>query len=48
MTKSKKVGRVHVTIGTSLRQFGFGIGISRFGLDMTFMFWWLSVEVSAA
>lgn len=44
MTKTTKLGRGHLTIGFSRNSFGLAILVSKYGIDLTFMFWWLSIE----
>lgn len=44
MAKKVNLGRTEIVVGKAFNQFGFAIMVSRYGIDISFMFWWLSIS----
>lgn len=44
MTKKAKIGRIEIVVGLAYNQFGFAFMVSRYGIDISFMFWWVTIS----
>lgn len=44
MAKQVHIGKATIVVGISKRSFGLGFNISRFGIDLTLLVLWITLE----